>query len=701
MTHEMLPPLREELMVLKGPFQMDGSPTWTLHDPIRHRFFRLGWIEHTILSCWNQKSQLVIDQVKLDTGLNVTHQRLFEIVRFLIQNDLFQSNTSESVQRMMDRHHYAKPTFIKQLLSHYLFVRIPLFKPDRFLKKTLPWVEIFYARTFWMVLGVIGFLGLYLTLRQWDSFTHALVAFLNWQGVLWSVGAIFLAKVIHELGHAYTARRYGCSVPTIGVAFLVLWPVLYTDTTSAWRLTKQKQKMAIAGGGMIAELGLAVLALFVWHFLPEGGLRSSVVLLATVTWISTLMINLNPLMRFDGYYLLADFLGMDNLQDRSFALGRWWMRERLFGFGDPPTERFPVWQRRTLLLFSYATWIYRLFLFIGISLMVYHLFFKLAGLLLMAVELGWFVSRPVWREINDWWRHRTRFCWNFNTIVTLGVVSGLFALAIIPWQGSIEVPALLRANSHVFLYPPIPSRVVEVFVHQDQSVMSGDRLIRLESPELDYRLSLIQLQIKTLTWELEHAQTRLDVLQMQGVLSEELMKSLAEKQGYEQQKKRLLITAPFNGVVVGLMDGLFPGEWHAQTTPLMALVERSPPSIEAMIPERDIERINDQTKAVFLSDLPGLKPLSVRLIHKDLTALTSLDEPYFSATYGGPITVRGESSGKPVPMQAFYRLIFKPDITTTPLRTEPGVLRIQGDKESWISKVWTLIATVLIRESGF
>src|SRR5688500_3708598 len=146
------------------------------------------------------------------------------------------------------------------------------------------------------------------------------------------------AKVLHELGHAYTAHRHGCRVPAMGAAFLVLWPVLYTDTNEAWKVASRNARLQIGAAGMAAELALAACATLLWSFLPDGPLRSGVFLLSTSTWIITLAVNLSPFMRFDGYFLLSHLLNTPNLHERAFAFGRWHLREWLFGLGAPEPE---------------------------------------------------------------------------------------------------------------------------------------------------------------------------------------------------------------------------------------------------------------------------------------------------------------------------------------------------------------------------
>jgi putative peptide zinc metalloprotease protein len=148
-------------------------------------------------------------------------------------------------------------------------------------------------------------------------------------------------EMLHELGHGITAKRYGCRVPTMGVAFLVLWPVAYTDTNEVWKLTRRDQRLKVAAAGITTELVIAVWALLAWLWLPDGWPKAMAFLLATTTWVSTVLINASPFMRFDGYFLLSDYLQMPNLHSRAFALARWDLRERLFALGEARPSACP------------------------------------------------------------------------------------------------------------------------------------------------------------------------------------------------------------------------------------------------------------------------------------------------------------------------------------------------------------------------
>ncbi len=140
-------------------------------------------------------------------------------------------------------------------------------------------------------------------------------------------------------------------MPIIGVAFLVLFPVLYTDTT----LKHRDQRLMIDVAGILTELAIAIIATMFWVFLPDGPMRSIAFTTSTLSWFLSLVINLNPFMRFDGYYILSDASGVENMQERSFAFAKWRMREVLFKPNIAPPEVLSTNLQRLLIYHAWGT----------------------------------------------------------------------------------------------------------------------------------------------------------------------------------------------------------------------------------------------------------------------------------------------------------------------------------------------------------
>jgi putative peptide zinc metalloprotease protein len=700
-----LMPLRDELTLHEGPRTLDGAPTWTLHDPITNRFFRIGWLEFEILSRWDLGD---IEQIAADiaarTTIPVTAAQVENFARFLVAGNLIQARGPDAIERFKRQVAATRKTPAMWLLKNYLFFRIPLVRPDRFLKAALPMVDWVFTRWFLALVMAAALVGGSLVVRQWDSFTNTFMHFFTPEGAALAAIALFASKLLHEFGHAFAARRFGCRVPTMGAAFLVMWPVLYTDTSEAWKLASKRRRLAIGVAGMSAELALAAFATLAWSFLPDGPLRSAAFLQATSTWVITLTINLSPFMRFDGYYLLSDYLDIANLQDRSFALARWWLREKLFGFGDPPPEHFPARTRRILMFYAYGTWIYRFFLFLTIALLVYHLFFKLLGIFLMGVELVWFIARPIWGELAEWATRRDRVRINRNSVATLVGFIGLIALMLIPWRGSVPAPAIVRAEQQTQLFVPKAAMLSGLLAQPGQQVTAGDVLFRFTSPDLEHSLEQAQRKAQVLRWQVQFQGMNRDLLERNQVSWRELEAAQAESAGFKEELDRLVVSAPISGRVVELADPLLPGEWLKENTPLAMLIDPASGIVEAYVGEEDLSRIAVGGAGVFHPDDLDLASIPVTIISIDDGSSRTLAEHSLASINGGDIPVRQGTGGDHslVPESPIYRVLLRPDGgLEAPERVQRGKVLLEGQRESIAGRTLRVALGVLVRESGF
>jgi len=699
-----LPPLRDDLALLAGPRALDGGPTWTIHDPLRNRFHRIGARAFDLLSAWHLgRADAVMQAVEAATGRAPSAAEVAWMEQFLRTHSLVRQDAAADVARMVQIAKAGKTSWYMWLLHRYLFIRIPLVRPDRFLDATGWLVAPLFTRTAAAVFLLLGGIGLLLVMRQWQTFTHTFLHFFDVAGLAWYGLAIVFTKIVHELGHAYTAKRFGCRVPTMGVAFLVLWPVLYTDTTDTWRLPDRRRRLMVGAAGMGAELALAMLATFLWSFLPDGPARSAAFVVATVSWVMTLMVNINPLMRFDGYYLLSDALGVHNLQDRAFALGQWRLREALFGFGDAAPERLPRGLRRLMLAYAYATWIWRFFLFLGIALLVYHMFFKALGVALFIVEIWWFIMQPISREAGRWWERRDRVVLNRHSLTTLGALGVLAAVLVVPWQGLVTVPAMHRTVDHAWLFPPVPARIESLALEPGARVRAGDVLVTLAAPELDHEIRLAERRIVLRRELLLREAASPEAAENIHVLRRQLVSETTRLDGLLEERRRLTVRAPFDGMVGERAAGLHVGRWVPASEPLGLVVDDSAARLSGYVAETERDRVEVGRRGTFYPDDAARRPFAVEVVEVAEVSAQGLDQPALSAPFGGPLPARVSQGGVIVPTQGVYRVILRPvdPVVLSGLsQSLRGVARIEADRRSPLGHLWRHAGAVLIRESG-
>ncbi|MDK9725003.1 MAG: HlyD family efflux transporter periplasmic adaptor subunit [Sterolibacteriaceae bacterium MAG5] len=707
-----LPALREELALYPGPSLADGQPSWTLHDPVRNQFFRIDWLSFEIIRRWPLADwQAIVDAVNEETTLHSDAADLEAVVQFLVNNQLVQPGGGKAGS-FAERRATLRGDWKHWLLHHYLFFRIPLVRPDAWLDRWVHHVAPLYSRTFVYLTLMALALGVVVVYRDWERFSSTLVDTFSLNGLLSYGLALFGVKVVHELGHAFTAKRYGCRVPAMGVAFLVMFPVAYTDTNEVWKLADRRQRLAVAAAGVATELVVAVWATLAWGLLPEGAPKAVAFVLATTTWIATLAINISPFMRFDGYFLLADWLDMPNLHSRAFALARWDLRERLFGLGLPPPEFLSRRRQSGLVLFAYATWIYRLVVFLGIAVLVYTFFIKVVGILLFIVEIGWFVLRPVWSEVKLWpgllkgggdedgrllrRRQRPRVLRSALLLALLG------ALVVLPWPTRQSASALLKPLEAFPIHAPTGAQVVELPWAEGSRVEAGQTLLVLASPELQLRWRRAQARMERQRWQASNADVDAEQRQNQQVLQQQESTAESELASIQADMELFAPRAPFTGILLDLNPELKPGVWVGSRERLGVLVKPDQWQVETWLDEDAVRRIKVGDRARFVTDALEGPALSLRVSAIDLDATRVLPNAQLATRFGGSIVTR-EKFGQLVPERAIYRVTLKGD--DEPGGRSPqswrGTVVIDGQ---WEAPGLTFLRAALVlvwREFGF
>lgn len=698
-----LPPLREDLALYPGPPAADGAPSWTLHDPATDRYLRLGWLEIELLRRWPLGSaEAVLAALARETTLAADAGELDAFVRFLAEQQLLAGSGPAASALHATRRAQARSGWARWLLHHYLFFRVTLLRPDTFLRATLPCFGWVWTRACAWMVTLLALGGLLAILGRWERFTHEFPFDFDLRGAL-AVGAcIAISKVLHEFGHGYALRHYGCRVPAMGVAFIVFWPVCWTDASAAWQLVERRQRLVIGAAGVCVELALAALASWLWLLLPDGALRNGMHVLAGTAWLLTLAVNLNPLMRFDGYYLLADALDEPNLQARAFALGRWQLRETLFGLGEAPPERLAPRRRRVLVAWAWATWVYRFGLFVGIALAVYHYFFKALGLALMLVELGWFIALPLASELRAWHARRDRLrhwrAWRLPALLGAVLTGGL----LLPWHGSVTLPAVLLAARDVRLYAGQSGRVQQVSVAEGANVDTGEVLLRLDNPDLEHRIATLTQQLAVL--EAVTATHALDARlnDRTPIDRQELQRVATELESARAQAARLTIRAPWPGRIADLAPDLRTGSWLSAAEPLLTLVGDGAPKAVGYVAEADLRRIERGAPARFYASdrLAGLRLVVTRI---EPSTAPRLPELALASPLGGELAARLDEQQNAIPIEARYRIELQPENTALPAPLPPraGEVSIETPAEALIVRLWREIAGAVVRESGW
>ena len=695
MSESAIPEVRQDLTLYAAGNDADGVPIWHLHDPLANKFFRLEERDVQILALIGQRSaQRITELANSLFTTKTSEEEVDELVEFLRLNNLVVADPTQQAYYQMQIAKGGERDWWQLLLRNPLFFRVPLWNPDAFLDRTLPYVQwMGSAVTRWAFM-VLAILAVYLVSRQVDEFLATFLHFFSWSGLAVYFLTLLIVKILHEFGHAYTAKAAGCRVPVIGVAFLVGWPVLYTDTSDAWKIPERRKRLAIGAAGVSVEMAIAVLSLFLWSVSPEGSLKSAFFLLATTTWLLSILVNFNPFMRFDGYYLLSDLIELPNLEKRSFAMARWWLREKLFGFGVSSPEPY----RRWLVLFAFGVWLYRFFLFLGIALLVYGFFFKAAGIALFLAEVTLLILRPIYREMTEWWKMRSQIKINGALLRSLLFVSVVGGLIFIPWMNDVTAAGVLQSR-HSDIYLPEAGRIVRV---PDSTYISETTpLFELTSPGLDHDLKLVQERYR----ELSRAQASLgfdERLRSQAmVVQSELRTQNQRLRGLMDKRAQLTITAPFDGHLVDLAPDINVGDWLPKGLKIETVVDRQSRILTAYLREEDLARIEAGMEGNFYPENPEFGVRQVRIREIDLVGTTELNQLYLASLFGGDIAVRESETGELSTVRSYYQIKLDLMDDGPVSQVVRGTVVINGRRASLFGQIKRRFVAVFLRETGF
>jgi putative peptide zinc metalloprotease protein len=324
--------------------------------PAAHYFIGLMDGERTVQEIWEAASAHLGDGAP-------TQEEAIRLLGQLHAADALLCDVPPDSMEVFRRHQRHQRMLWRRRLWTPMALRFPLFDPDRFLQRTLPTVQPllgWFGLVLW--LAVVG-TGAVMAASHWTDLTKDIsdrVLDPKNLVLLWFVYPV--VKTLHELGHAYATRKWGGEVHEIGIMLLVFSPVPYVDASSAWAFRDKRKRMVVGAAGIAVELFLGALALFTWLAVEPGAVRAVAYNVMLISGVSTLLFNGNPLLRFDGYYVLADAIEIPNLGSRSNQYLGYLFQRYVVGVGDAESPAHSAGERFWMIVYGIASFVYRIFI---------------------------------------------------------------------------------------------------------------------------------------------------------------------------------------------------------------------------------------------------------------------------------------------------------------------------------------------------
>lgn len=570
-----------------------GARWHVVHDPVNNQFFRLRAPAYDFIS-----------RLRLDRTIGEAWRDCLEahpndapgqedVIRLLAQlygANLLHSNLTADSAKLFERQQLRRDREVKSKLLNVMFSRIPIFDPDELLKSWMPLLRLIISpmgAIIWLL--VVG-AGVKLALDNASILREQSEGILSPNNLFLLYAGFILIKTIHEFGHAAMCRRFGGEVHTMGVMFMVFTPMPYVDATSSWSFRERWQRILVGAGGMIPELLVAACAMFVWANTGEGTIHSLAYNMMFVASVSTLMFNANPLMRFDGYYILSDLLDIPNLYFRANQQLTYLIEKYAFGCaktGSPAHGAREAWWLGTYGLSGhiYRTIVFAVILFfLSKRYMLLGAFMALVCLIswvvLPVVKLGQYLATSPKLE-----RKRPR-----AVGICVGVVALVLALlGFVPFPNDFKAPGVVDAWEHSIVVTESSGYIDALLAPPGSLVTRGQPLVRIRDTDLNFEIAGVRGQFAE-NEALELRAMREQTADLQPIRSrkEAIQKHLRH---LEARRESLTLRARNAGKWIAPEIDHLTGAWIPRGLTLGQVVNTTSFNFVAVVSEQDASRL--------------------------------------------------------------------------------------------------------------
>jgi putative peptide zinc metalloprotease protein len=704
-----------------------GREYWILKDPINLKYYRFEDEEYSLLQMLD--GNISPDVIKREWDFEfapqkISMQELYQFIGMLYRSSLLISDAPNQGIELRKRGIKNRSAKRRQSMTNILAVRCRGFDPDRLLTWMNKYTAWFFTTPVFLCVLFLGLSAIGLLFTHFEEFQNKLPSFYsffaakNW---IWLALVMAATKVIHEFGHGLACKKFGGECHEMGVMMLVLTPCLYVNVSDSWLLKNKWHRAFIAAAGMYVELILSAIAVFVWWFSTPGIINQLALNVIFVSSVTTVLFNANPLLRYDGYYILSDLLEIPNLRQKATSIlqrtcGQWFL-----GIKARPDPFLPARNQWMFITYSIAAAAYRWLITFSIFWFIYRVMepygFKVIGQMIALSAIYGLLGMPLIKAYKFF-----SVPGRFGTVKPVRVaISSAVALALLAMLLLIPIPHFVYCSFYVQpkdaanVYGDVPGTLKAVHAIENQTVEAGQPLISLTSRELGNQISKLQT-------ELALAQTNLDTAQFASSLSSGDAVSAEEAQAavdtasanLEQRKNdwnRLIVRAPTSGFLLrpariakDQSDTGSLASWHG--TPLeprnrgafldqQTLVAQIVPDIKKMnavlaIDQSDIEFVrNDQPVKLLVHQTPGkvyesktteISPVKMKSVPQSL-----------SSRFGGPL-VTTESANGDEPISTTYMVnvpLEGSELTLLPGCS--GVAKIRAGEQTVGRRIWRLV----------
>lgn len=583
------PRLRPHVDVTRQHYR--GRRWHVAHDPTSNHFYRLTPVAYDLVSMLDGtrdvESAWKLSLAKFGDGAP-TQGEVIELLGQLYNSNLLSTDASPETEQLLRRGRERTARRIQGQAIGLMYLRLRILNPDPILSALEPIFRPVLNRWGLAAWCAVVLAALFSLLPEWRRLTGHFDEFISPSNFGFMLATYVCLKIWHELGHGIICKRLGGQVPEAGVMLLVLLPSPFVDASSAWAFRNKWQRMAVGAGGMMFELAAAAVAAFVWLATPDGSLAKQLAYYVMVTsGVSTVIFNINPLMRFDGYFILADLLETPNLQQRAQQMLNALFQRHVLRLKNASFPSSLPGERALLVAYGILSLLYRVFLFFGITLFVLGQWFGVGLALALWTGAMWFIL-PVAKFVR-WLAsgsmlsdHRARTI----AICSALIAATLILVGLVPLPDWRRAAGVVQSTSRIGVFFETEGFIREVTVRSGDRVAAGQVLARLDNPELERQLvtTIAQIDevrvIRRQAWAQEATPNAQLADRQLALLSDQLVE-------LERRRAALVVKSPVDGVVVGADPVLAVGAYAKRGIGLCEILEPRRLRVAATLPQSE------------------------------------------------------------------------------------------------------------------
>jgi len=641
------------------PHNFRGTRWYILSDAVRGKHLRFNDVAYEFIGRLDGDQSIEEIYLQLESKLGENCPGRHDLLSILVQ--LFsigalRSGMPADVEQLFNKRQAEKSSNRTRRLLNPLAIRFPLFDPDNFLNRSITSVRSLLSIGGAVTWAIVICLATMLLVINYQELMATLKADILQPSNLILVVALFpIMKAFHEFAHAYAVKAWGGEVHEMGITLLVLMPVPYVDATAAWAFREKYKRIMVSAAGMIMELFLASIALIVWTMVEPGLLKTAALSAFLIGSVSTVLFNANPLLRFDGYYIMQDLIEIPNLYSRSAKYLLYLFKHYVLGLdaNTPVTEES---EKPWLAGYGILAWLYRIFITFVIAIFLAGKYFVL-GVALALWSMALLFVFPLYRGIRFLLTDKSIAGKRMQPISRTAAIAASIAVVIslIPFSLHTNAQGIVWVPDQAQIYSEVDGFVTQIKATPGARVTSGSGVLQLSNPDIDANEEVLKARYKELS--LRHKAEKFSEPVKAEQTLEEIATVEADWEQLQSDRESQTLTSNVSGTFVLPDEQKILGRYIKKGEAVGYVVNPEELIVRVVVPQTSVGLFSKEVKnvSVRFAEQPG-KAMQANIIRQTPAGSFSLPSRALGAAGGGEIAVNSTDENGTTSVNKIFQL---------------------------------------------